>query len=75
MRLGVYEAFTDERGVATLEVPRGAYVLGVRKDGFKVLPVTVYVAGDVALQVEALTVATKAQVEDRMKRYEGEFWA
>ena len=44
VRLGIHEVFTDERGLATIEVPKGAYGLTIRKDGYKAQPITVEVS-------------------------------
>ena len=44
VRLGIHEVFTDERGLATIEVPKGTYGLTIRKDGYKAQPITVEVS-------------------------------
>ena len=74
VRLGAYEAFTDERGAATVAVPHGTYALDIRKDGYKAPPITVEVSKDVTVQVGAVTAPTKAEIEEMMKRFEGETW-
>ena len=63
VRLGVYVRTTDERGVATAELPAGAYALTIRKDGFAADPVTLDVLDDMAVDVVASTVSTRADRE------------
>ena len=53
VRLGVYRARTDERGRASLEVPKGTYEADAWKTGFETAPRTVEVTEDITLQVEA----------------------
>ncbi len=53
VRLGIYRARTDERGLASLEVPKGTYEVDAWKTGFETVPQTVEVTGDVTLQVVA----------------------
>lgn len=74
VRLGAYEVFTDVCGAACVAVPHGTYSVGIRKDGFKAAPITVDVRNDVTIRVDALTAPTQAEVEDMMKRFEGETW-
>jgi hypothetical protein len=74
VRLGVYEVVTDECGVATVDVPKGTYGLTIRKDGCKAHPVTVEVSEDVTVQIEALTAPTKAEIEEKMMRFEDYPW-
>jgi hypothetical protein len=74
VRLGAYEVFTDERGLTTVEVPKGTYDLTIRKDGYEAQPITVEVSDDVTVQVEALTASTKAEMEERMMRFEDYPW-
>jgi hypothetical protein len=74
VRLGAYEAFTDERGVARVAVAHGTYGLDIRKDGYKADPITVDVRGDITVRVDAASAPTKAELEDMMKRFEGETW-
>lgn len=50
--LGPYRAATDAAGLARLEIPAGQFGLAVWKTGFEGAPITVEIAGDVALQVE-----------------------
>jgi hypothetical protein len=63
VRLGAYECFTDARGQAMVEVPRGTYRLSIRGDGYTSPPTLVDVEGDVTVQVQASTAPTKAQTE------------
>jgi hypothetical protein len=74
IRVGPYEVFSDEGGGATVVVPRGRYLLQIRKDGYKARPIHVEVNGDVAVTVEASKVPTHAELEDMMRRFEGEYW-
>ena len=74
VRLGVYEVFTDERGLTTVEVPKGTYDLTMRKDGYEAQPITLEVRKDVTIQVEALTAPTKAEIEEKMMRFEDYPW-
>jgi hypothetical protein len=74
VRLGVYEVFTDESGLTTIAVPRGRYRLTIRKDGYEAQPVTVKVSKDTTIQVEALKVPTKAEIEEKMMRFEDYDW-
>ena len=53
VRLGIYRARTDERGLASLEVPKGTYEVDAWKTGFETVPRTVEVTEDVTLQVVA----------------------
>jgi hypothetical protein len=71
IRLGLYAVFTDDRGLATVEVPSGAYGLTIRKDGYQAQPLTVEVSEDLTVQVEAMTAPTKAETEAEMRRYPG----
>jgi hypothetical protein len=70
VRLGVYEAWTDDQGMVTVEVPKGAYELSIRKDGYSAPETSVDVTGASTVTVEASAVLTKAEREDRMRRYE-----
>jgi hypothetical protein len=74
IRLGPYEAFTDASGVAVVEVPAGAYELSIRKDGFKLEPRPVIVDGSLGIKVEAETTLTKAELEERLTRFEDYPW-
>jgi hypothetical protein len=74
VRLGQYEAFTDHGGLATFDVPKGTYCVTIRKDGYAAEPVTVNVSEDVMVHVEALKALTKAEIEERMMRFEDHPW-
>jgi hypothetical protein len=74
VRLGAYEVFTDQGGLTTVEVPKGTYGLTIRKDGYEAQPVAVSVSENVTVQVEALTAPTKAEIEERMMRFEDYPW-
>lgn len=70
VRVGLYEAWTDEGGMASVRVPQGTYELSIRKDGYSAPETTVEVSRDLTVAVEASVVLTKAEREARMKRYE-----
>ena len=53
VRLGIYGARTDERGLASLEVPKGTYEVDAWKTGFETVPRIVEVTEDITLQVVA----------------------
>jgi hypothetical protein len=53
VRLGVYRASTDARGLARFELPGGVYSLGAWRVGYEALPRTVDVDTDLLLEVEA----------------------
>ena len=54
VRLGVYRASTDARGLASLELPGGVYDLDAWKAGYETFPRTVEVGKDLMVQVEAV---------------------
>ena len=74
VRLGFYFALTDESGLATFDLPKGAHELRIRTDGYKGPPMTVEVAEDVTIQVEALKTLTEAEIEERARRIEAASW-
>lgn len=51
-----YRGYTDEGGVAKLEVPKGEYEIWVSKYKYKTFQTTVKVASDVAVKAELLVV-------------------
>jgi hypothetical protein len=59
VRLGFYRASTDERGQASLEVPRGRYDLYTWKVGYETHSKTVEVTDAVTIQVKALSAPDK----------------
>jgi len=74
IRLGLYEAFTDECGIAAVDVPTGTYDLSISRDGFKAEPRLVAVAESVRINVEAETTLTKAEWEEKLIRFEEYPW-
>jgi hypothetical protein len=74
VRAGLYMTETDERGAVTLALPRGVYELTIRKDGFQAEPMTLNVAGDAMIQLEARRGPTKAELEEKMTKFEGHLW-
>ena len=63
VRIGIYVRTTDEHGVASAELPAGTYELTIRKDGLAAEPVTLGVVDDLAVDVMASTVPTRAEQE------------
>jgi hypothetical protein len=57
---------TDEHGVASIALPTGTFEVTIRKDGLQAQPLTVAVNGDVALEIEAVTVPTRAELDARI---------
>ena len=74
VRLGTYEAFTDPCGQAVFNVPRGAYGLTIRKDGYSADPLPVQALEDAFVRVEVATTPPHSQLVEMMKRFEGEYW-
>jgi hypothetical protein len=66
VRLGRYATMTDEHGVASIALPTGTFEVTIRKDGLQAQPLTVAVNGDVALDIEAVTVPTRAELDARI---------
>ncbi len=65
VRIGRYMASTDEHGVAQVALPPGAFEVAIRKNGFRAEPVRVAVDGDVAVEIEAATCPTQAELNER----------
>lgn len=74
VRLGFYFALTDESGLATFDLPKGAHDLRIRTDGYKGPPMTVEVTEDVTIQIEALKTLTEAEIEEKARRIEAASW-
>lgn len=74
VRLGLYVASTDERGVVTLELPKGTYELGIRKDGYKAQPISVEVSENLTVQVEASAAPTRVEMEETLMKFEDFPW-
>lgn len=53
VRLGIYRASTDERGLAKFELPSGEFELTACKPGFEADPATVKVMGDLEVRIVA----------------------
>ena len=64
VRLGVYRASTDAAGLASLELPGGAYELNAWKSRYETLPRTVEVGKDLIIRVEAV-VAPERDPDDQ----------
>jgi hypothetical protein len=56
IRLGVYFAYSDSTGLASVAVPQGTYSLDVLKTGYEALSQVVDVNGDVAVDVEVAVI-------------------
>jgi hypothetical protein len=56
VRLGVYLAYSNPTGLATVAVPRGSYSLDVLKTGYETLSQVVDVNGDVAMDAEVVVI-------------------
>ncbi len=65
VRIGRYVASTDERGVAEVALPPGTFEVGIRKNGFRAEPFRVTVGGDLAVEIEAATCPTQAELNER----------
>ena len=66
VRVGPYMASTNERGVAKVALPKGTFEVSIRKDGFQAQPFSVAVNEDLAVDVEAVTVPTRAEMGERI---------
>lgn len=53
VRIGIYRASTDERGIARFDLPSGEFDLVAWKPGFATDPRTVEVIGDMEVRIEA----------------------
>ena len=53
VRMGIYRASTDERGMARFELPSGEFDLVASKAEFAADPMTVEVTGDLEVRIEA----------------------
>ena len=51
-----YRGYTDDGGVAKVEVPKGNYEFYVSKNNYKIFQTTVKVASDIAVKVELLVI-------------------
>jgi hypothetical protein len=74
VRLGAYRTATDNGGLATFDIPKGAYDLKIWSDGYEGPPMTVEVTQDVAIEVQAIKTLTAAEREERHERYEANQW-
>jgi hypothetical protein len=66
VRLGVFRASTDAAGLASLELPGGAYQLNVWKSRYETPPRTVEVGKDLMIRVEALIAPEKDPDDERV---------
>lgn len=74
VRVGPYCAFTNESGIAVIDLPQGAYDVTIRKDGFAAEPARVTVVEDVRIEIVALKTLTKAELEEKPMRFEDYPW-
>ncbi len=65
VRVGRYLASTDEHGVAQVALPPGTFEVGIRKSGFRAEPVHMTVDRDIAVEIEAATCPTQAELNER----------
>ena len=74
-RLGGYMAFTDQVGMATIDVPKDTYDLTIRKDGYTAEPAAVTVdRDDLTVRVEASRAPTRAEMDERLMEYRDYPW-
>jgi hypothetical protein len=66
VRFGQYTGSTDEGGVARMALPEGTFEVTIRKDGLQAEPLTVPVNGNMAVDIEAVTVPTRAELDERI---------
>lgn len=66
VRMGIYRASTDERGMATFALPSGEFDLHAWKPGFATDPATVEVIGDLEVRIEARTVPETDPDDERI---------
>ena len=66
VRLGLYQASTDEHGLARLEVPRGEYNLDLWKVGYEVTPQDLEVSESVTILVNAVILPEKDPDDERV---------
>ncbi len=74
LRVGRYEAFTNDMGEAAVNVPGGPYLVQVRKDGIAVKPMIAMVRRDRAVVLKADVVRTHDELVHMMQRFEGDYW-
>ena len=66
VRLGRYASSTDEWGVAKMALPKGSFEVSIRKDGFQAQPFTVEVDDSLAIEIEAVAVPTRAEMDEKI---------
>jgi hypothetical protein len=66
VRFGQYMTSTDEAGVARLALPEGTFEVTIRKDGLHAEPCHVAVKGNMTVDIEATTVPTRAELDERV---------
>lgn len=66
VRFGRYTISTDEGGVARVTLPKGTFEVTIRKDGLQAQPLTVAVNDNLAVDIEAATVPTRAELDERI---------
>jgi hypothetical protein len=74
VRVGPYQGFSDDSGVAVIDLPQGTYEFTIRKDGFTAEPVTATMSEDVRIEIETLKTLTKAEWEEKLMRFEDYPW-
>lgn len=66
VRVGPYAATTDERGVARVALPAGAFEVDIRKSGYQADPRSLPAGGDPVLEITAATAPTQAELNTRL---------
>jgi hypothetical protein len=74
VRFGLYMASTAEDGLVDVHVPKGTYDVSIRKEGYQAQPMNVEVTGDLRIQVVASRGLTRAEMEEKLMRFEDYPW-
>ena len=75
VRLGRYEAYTDQAGEARFHVPKGTYAVTLRRLGLQAEPVQIAVDRDMTLELLAQRGETREELEARLSQMENRPWA
>lgn len=74
IRLGFYVATTNQRGIASVDLPKGTYELSIRKDGYQADPMKLDVRDDCVVDVDAVTAPTRVEIESKMMTFADYPW-
>ena len=66
VRFGRYASSTDEWGGAKIALPKGSFEVSIRRDGFQAQPFTVEVDDSLAIDIEAVRVPTRAEMDEKI---------